>query len=675
MKMTKLKYSTLSCLLTLALAGCASSNRLTYEKSSLAGLNSDGKATSSKVQQTDEPEVVNKAQFLPPMKSENPISPQEQLKQQQYQFTDVKPVKLAVENMPLRDFVHYVFSDLLSVNYVLDEAIIDKSQTVSLKIEEAISSNELFEVVTELLQQKKLNVQLKQKVFYVFAGSNNNDERDILLGLGNNPNDVPLGSKEVLQLVPLKYSSYSRIERVLSGLLDVKISSEFDYAGLTIIGKRSQIVRALNLIQLLDQPAAKSQYVGIYPLVFLEPAEFVRSVTELLKQDGFDTSNGIAFTPIDHLSSVIVHASEPHLLDRVEMWQMQIDKASDTTDKQYFVFFPERANVATLGESLNSILALKRGGSVSRPTSSTAKASGSKGKKTKATTTLEGIAIDEQRNAIVFYMQPKEYQAIYPLLNQLDVLPKQVIIEATIMEVTLTDRLNYGVEWFIKNEIDSFGTKGGIGKVAGGLTFTLNKPNLDVVMNALASTNQVNIVSNPKLMVTNGETADLNVGTEIPVISSSVAGATEGNGQVLQTIQYRSTGITLSVTPTVNARDFVQLEIQQKLSEAGENELSGIDSPIVLNRELTTSVLVEEGRTLILAGLISENKSNTDTKVPLLGDIPILGEAFKNNTDRTTRTELLLMITPKVINNSDDFTKLNRVIGSKFKQIDLKGDF
>lgn len=655
---------------TLVLSSCANTNKLKYQKSSLAGLPSTQSELSSQVTNSADKQLTvnNKVNLLPPMQSDNTISAQQQLQQQQYSFDQQAPIAIAVENMPIRDFIHYVFGDLLSVNYVLDESIVSNKQRVSLKVEEPINSDEFFELVNNLLHQKKLTVQFKQKVFYVYELGSVKDENQIMLGLGNRPSDVPLGADSVLQLVPLNYTSYSRISRVMNNLVSAQVFAESDYAGVSIKGKRSQVVKALNLIQLLDQPAAKSQYIGIFPLVFLTPSKFTQSVQSLLRQDGFDINNGVYFTPIEHLNSVVVHSSNQSILDRIEMWQETLDKASETSDKKYFIFYPKRADANTLGGSLNNILALQKGASTS-----SSKATGNGGKDT--TEILDGIAVDQQRNALVFYMQPKQYQGIYSLLNQLDVLPKQVIIEATIMEVTLTDKLSHGVEWFIKNSTDSFGTKGGIGKVAGGLSFTLNKPGVDVVMNALASTNQVNIVSNPKLMVTSGEAATLNVGTEIPTISSTVQNATEGSGQVLQSIQYRSTGINLSVTPTVNAQNYVALDIQQQLSEAGENELSGIDSPIVLNRDLKTKVLVEEGQTLILAGLISENLSDKDTKVPLLGDIPIIGEAFKNTSETTVRTELLLMITPKVLSNSDDFNHIKRAIGSKFKQIDLKENF
>lgn len=685
-KYKKFTLTSISCLLTVVLSGCAAQKGIKHEKSALTGLDSKSQSANSNALVTEQEGelLANQPKRIAPLKSVNTISPQEQLKQQQYRFDRSAPVKIAVENMPLRDFVHYIFGDLLGVNYVVDEGAVDNTQNVSLKVEDPIPANNLFELVADVLKAKQVNIQLKQNVFYVFKGDNNQRQKDILLGLGSSVVDVPVGSEEVLQLVPLKYTSYGRIQRVMYNLVNAEVYAEADYAGVTIKGKRSQVIRALNLIQLLDQPSAKSQFIGLYPLVFLNPKDFETHVMQLLTQDGFDVQYGVTFTPIEHLNSVIVHASNQQILNRVEMWKSQLDKASETADKQYFIFYPKRANASALGESLNNILALQRGGSTGG-TARTAmgntgnnannRNTGNRAAGNRGGTQLEGIAVDEQRNALVFYMQPKEYQALYPMLKQLDVLPKQVVIEATLLEVTLTDKLNYGVEWFIKNSTDSFGTKGGIGEVAGGLTYTLTKPSLDVLVNALASENQVNIVSNPKLMVTNGETATLSVGTDIPTISSTVENATEGNGQVLQSIQYRNTGMTLTVTPKANAQNFVELDISQVLSEAGENELSGIDSPIVLNREIQTKVLVSEGETLVLAGLISENRSGTDTKVPLLGDIPILGEAFKNTSKSTVKTELLLLITPIVVSNSENFRQIRRAISSKFEQIDLEEDF
>lgn len=658
----------LSVLTAVILSSCAAPTKLKREKSALASLPTNEIESDNVKLRNDDELIDNKVLFLKPLAGNDVENNQKANQVQNYVFEQTAPIEIAAENMPLRDFVHYVFGDLLKVNYVLDETLVNDKQAVSLKIEKPISARQLFNLSVDLLAQNQLAVQVKDDVFYVVSSKNIAEDNSVLLGLGRNVSDVPLEGDMVLQLVPLEYTNYAYIAMIMNKLVQAEIFSEVRNGGLTIYGKRDQVIKAINLINMLDQPALKSQYVGIYPLVFLNTTEFITLARDLLSNDGFDVNTAVKFTAIEHLNAVVVHATDKKLLYRVEAWQQQLDRASETTEKKYYVFYPKMANAKKLGENLQNILALQNSQGLSVPSSSsTSKTSG----KSKASTRLEGVAVDKDRNALVFYMEPKEYQSILPMLYQLDVLPKQVVIEATIMEVTLTDRLSYGIEWFLKNNTDKFGTKDGIGDLPAGLTFTLTKPKLEVLMSALASNNEVNIVSNPKLMVANGESASFTIGSEIPTISSTVANATEGNGQVLQSVQYRRTGVSLDITPTVNAQNYIELEITQSLSEAGENALTGIDSPIILNRDVNTKVLARDGQTIVLAGLISENESNRDTKVPLLGDIPILGEAFKNTAKSTVRTELLLLLTPKVINHANQFEEVKRALSTKFNQIDL----
>ncbi len=670
----------LSILAALVVTGCASSSKIKKHESALAELPTN-ELLSDEVNLVDKDniDIDSKVNYLPSLAGNDVTLQQGGSNKQSYKFTQSSLIEMAAENMPLRDFVHYVFGDLLKVNYVLDETLVNDKQAVSLKIEKPISAQQLFDLSSDLLLQNKLAVRIKDDVFYVVSSRNLQKDNSVILGLGSDVSDVPLNGDTILQLVPLEYTNYAYIAMIMNKLVKAEIYAEPRNGGLTIFGKRDQVVKAVNLIRTLDQPALKSQYVAIYPLVFLGTSEFTNLIKELLSNDGFDTTNAVKFTPVQHLNAVIVHATDRKLLERIESWQIQLDRASETTEKQYFVYYPKLANAQKLGENLQNILALQQYDSGSRKTTSRTNSSrtnsssrnNDSGKASSTKGELEGVAVDEDRNALVFYLEPKQYQAILPMLNQLDVLPKQVIIEATILEVTLTDRLNYGVEWFIENSTDSFGTRDGLGDLPAGLTYSLSKPNLDVLISALASNNEVKVVSNPKLMVANGEAASFNIGTEVPTITSSVADATEGNGQVLQSIQYRTTGVSLSITPIVNAQNYIELDITQSLSEAGENELSGIDSPLILNRDLQTKVLARDGQTIVLAGLISENVSNQDTKVPLLGDIPILGEAFKNTTQSTVRTELLLLLTPKVINHAEQFDQIKQALSVKFEQIDL----
>ena len=151
----------------------------------------------------------------------------------------------------------------------------------------------------------------------------------------------------------------------------------------------------------------------------------------------------------------------------------------------------------------------------------------------------------------------------------------------------------------------------------------------------------------------------LNVGTEIPVLTTQSTDV--DSDRVLQSVQYRSTGVDLTVQPTVNSSSVISLTVSQNVSETSENATSDLNSPIILNRSFDTSVIAHSGQTLVLGGLIRENNSSKDTKVPLLGDMPVLGALFRTESESKTRTELMVLITPRIIHNSSDIEDIKNL--------------
>ena len=175
---------------------------------------------------------------------------------------------------------------------------------------------------------------------------------------------------------------------------------------------------------------------------------------------------------------------------------------------------------------------------------------------------------------------------------------------------------------------------------------------LQIKLAALASQNLVKVLSRPTLTVRDGKTASINVGQEVPTLSSQATN-TASSTEVLQSIQYRNTGVILQVKPTINARGVVTLEISQEVSEASANTSSDIDSPIILNRQVVTEVVAGDGQTVVLGGLIRENKSSNEVGVPGLRQIPFLGFLFKTNTKSLERTELVVFLTPRIIQSQE----------------------
>ncbi len=264
------------------------------------------------------------------------------------------------------------------------------------------------------------------------------------------------------------------------------------------------------------------------------------------------------------------------------------------------------------------------------------------------------IIADEKNNALVILATPREYRSVLAALKKLDIRPLQVLIEATIAEVKLNDELRYGLQWFFKTGSSEFtlstGDSAEILPTFPGFSYVLGLTDTRVVLDALDSVTDFKVISSPSLVVLDNQTATLTVGDEVP-IATQQSTTNDADPRTINTIQFRDTGIILEVTPRVNAGGLVQLDISQEASDVVETVSSGIDSPTIRQRKITSSIAVQSGQTVALGGLIEEKETKTSTGIPILSRIPILGALFGSNAEISERTELLILITPRVIRN------------------------
>jgi len=250
----------------------------------------------------------------------------------------------------------------------------------------------------------------------------------------------------------------------------------------------------------------------------------------------------------------------------------------------------------------------------------------------------------------------EQYASILPLLRQIDRSPGEVLIEVVLAEVTVTDRTSLGVEFELGNRLRSGdvpirGGTQGLGVGTSGLALRLLDPasNAQVFINTLASRNRVNILSNPRIVAKSGSDAHIQVGTQVPVLRQQSSNPAQGQTGVTNQVDYIDTGVVLNVRPVIRADRRVDLEISQEVSEAQSNDTSDISSPLIFTRSLSTSLSLQDGQTVLLGGLKSQNRSNTRTGVPGLSRIPGVGALFENQSAGKTDTELLVFITPYVV--------------------------
>ena len=277
-------------------------------------------------------------------------------------------------------------------------------------------------------------------------------------------------------------------------------------------------------------------------------------------------------------------------------------------------------------------------------------------------------SVDLGSNSLIFTGQSEDFESIRSLLQTLDKPAREALIEVTVAEVTLSDNSQLGIEW-LTNEAGlgggrsyTGGTLGGLSIGTAGFNFRLfdKVGDLRLVLNALASSNRATILSSPRVVARNGETAIIQVGQEVPIISSQQVAttgttpATTTTTTVPQSIQYKNTGVILSVKPVIHSGDRVDLDVTQEVSTAQATTTGVSTSPTFSTRKVQTKLSLRNGATVLLGGLMSTNKSDGNAGIPLFKDIPLVGQLFRTDTGKNDRTELIVLITPYIIEDDID---------------------
>jgi general secretion pathway protein D len=304
---------------------------------------------------------------------------------------------------------------------------------------------------------------------------------------------------------------------------------------------------------------------------------------------------------------------------------------------------------------------------------------------------MQGVRItaDSVNNTLLIYADQGNYRIIESTLQQVDQPQLQVAIDATIAEITLTDELSYGVQAYLTSHnlglrpdqgslLNTQSTSAPAAAAAGtaanafinrafpGFNFLIGAESQpSAILDALHTVTGVKVLSNPSLVVVNNQAATLQVGDVVPVSTGSATVLTTNN-TVVNTIDYRNTGIILRVSPRINVNGNVRLDVEQEISNVSPSTATSL-TPTVSERKVKSSISVATGQTVLLAGLISEQQNKTRNGIPLLDEIPGLGDAFSHQNKKTTRTELIIFIRPQIIRDSLDAHYVAEEIRSKLR--------
>ena len=423
----------------------------------------------------------------------------------------------------------------------------------------------------------------------------------------------------------------------------------------------------------------------------------------------------IRVVPVERLNSILIVTPRAHYLDSVQGWIERLDAAHYTEyDQRLYVYPVQNTTASRLAKLINSIYTGQGGGqyddrgpgdragvapgmSPETVGSSGGSAFGNRSQSsgsTVASMSVDGIAggreavadvrvvADDDNNALMIYATAMQYRIIESALDQLDVVATQVIIEASIMEVSLTDELNYGLEWTFKNGLGSdYSGEGFLSSLADatepasivpGFSYTVTNSIGDVsaVLNALAKESLLNIISSPSVMVLDNHSAYIHVGQQVPIIDSQTESLASDSDRVTQSISYRDTGVKLEVKPSVNAGGLVTMDVKQSVTDVGEID-AATGQRAFLERNIESRVAVRSNESVVLGGLIRENASTASQGVPWLHSIPVVGSLFGTDTDTSNRTELLVIITPRALYNESELRDVSKEMRARIRNLEL----
>ncbi|MGD1926311.1 MAG: type II secretion system secretin GspD [Paracoccaceae bacterium] len=459
------------------------------------------------------------------------------------------------------------------------------------------------------------------------------------------------------QAIKLSHIKPSRMAEILEPVIaEGAIRSLDDRRGMLVLaGSRRELDEVRAMIDLFDVDWLRSMSIGLLPLSRANPADVAQEIMFTLSDEAAEGAADTRVIPVERAKAVLVVSPSAAILNTIKDIVPYLDIA-DGDDRSVYVYQVQNRSAAELADLVSKIYGAPQSGRGQTPNPDV-EAVVTQASLTVANTGPRGVSVvaDDAGNALIVRADPDSYPDAISLIQSLDTLPSQVLLEMMIAEVTLADELRYGVEWFLRfGEFDgqfSANLTDFVNPTGAGLSLLLSGSNAGVVVNALSGLTDVNVVSNPSLMVLDNRSATLQVGDQVPVVLQSAVSVNDPDAPIVNSVQYRDTGVTLNITPRISDNGLVVLEIEQNVSDVVETTTSGIDSPTIQQRRIATTVAVNDGESLALGGLIREEAGNFQTGVPLLRDIPVAGELFKNTEDVRQRTELIIMITPRVVRN------------------------
>ena len=624
------------------------------------------------------------------------------------ELREAKHITLNFEGTELYDVIT-TFCELLKIDYVIEGNVEGK---VTLQTFNKIPVEDLYSVLEQILALNNVAV-VRSGNFYRFLQAPDAAKKPMSIHIGDDPN-IPDKERMIIQIIPLQHISVESMKKIISPLLTTNASfiEIPETNNLMMIEMAYNVRRIIKVVQALDIDKLASSDIQLYKLRNADSEVLVQELEEVFSSMGYKEALGdsLSFLSLSRLNSVLVVNAFDKILPTIEFWINRLDQPISEGDVSTFVYYVQNGDAIALAGLLNGIF--QGQGESANTTSNTSAGSTAttkikanvSGAATTSTSTnpvvqttdglsndFEGKIIilpDPDTNSLIIRTSPRNYPAILALIDKLDLFPQQVLIEVLIVDLDIDESTAAGLEIAFQGSAGSTTVKGGssssttkagtLGTALGagtasllaGGSFIIGDPDkLIAQLQLFASDSKTNILSNPILVTSDNKAATISITNEIPI--EQEAQVPSGGGSVVtSTVEFRSVGIKLDITPKINADNYITLKISQEISSRGADVGN---QPSFNTRLVNTEVVLKDNQVLVMGGLMQTTTTDTVSGIPILKDLPYIGKLFGSESTSLNKTELMIFITPHVISNSEDSEFVTRQFKKRLSNLKSRG--
>ncbi len=579
--------------------------------------------------------------------------------------------------------------DAIGVTYTIDPSVTGK---ISFRIEQRLTKAQLLQAFEAALAANDVALVRNGESLVVTAKTRARSAAG-LRAIGDGPRS--LGYEVVA--VPLSFASPTEVAKALDAISGKGlVLYADDKLGLMVLaGGGQELKSALDTLQLLDQSGLREARLRWFDLANAPAATVAGELEGMIKAAGI---SGLNVLPLKRLNGVLVFGRTEKALNDITPWIYKLDAPTKDTATALWLYHPRNTSAESMGKTLNQILGGQAGLDSTTTSSSTARdVSSSQSVGQGETVTIASVApggssssssvggesaraaVDKDTNTLLVSAPAWRWVQIQKILAELDKPQSQILIEASVLEVTLGDNFKFGVDWTVfgnDHHIQATSTSGDSGTVSPtypGFSLTFLDTDIQAAVNALGARTGVEVVSAPKIITLDNKTAHLQVGDQVPVVTQTSQSTQTSNGAIINNVDYRNSGVILDVTPRISGENRIILQVSQEVSSVIQTKTSTINSPTIQQRKFESTLTLKDGGVVALGGLISRTRNEGNTGIPGLKDVPGLGRLFKTSTRDVARTELIVLLRARVMTEADQTDGAMRNLFNDMRELKARG--